>query len=466
MHLSITQGQNFINKIKETSDVLSQDDSLTLDKLVQDWKSLQFDSGSVVLLLFSNSKTFLKNILAVLLAGYVPALIAPSTPLGRVNAIATSFNAKAIIKPKLFVSQLENFHMLTKIDGHDVVILNNSSDRLTNPGEIILTTSGTSGFSTGCVFDFISLVKNAEKHAEVIGLKHEDVVLVNLPLFYSYAFVAQALASYVKGASLIISSPPFNYLRYLHDIEKYAVTISSVTPLLIKDFLSHSVEYPVCLRAITVGGDTLDPKYIKALLAELFEKKLYITYGITEAGPRVATLAAHAEPIQKLSSVGKLLPGTVARLDTNGYSNNKGELLIYSDTLVKKRLGQATKPLFVTIDGVSWLKTGDIFSIDADGYLFYHSRISDFIILNGEKVNLADIKKMVALQFGALSTKITLVKGPEGLIGYDLDIIVKNIADKNLESIKRDIRNNLKLYERPRNIEVTMPNSNDIERYK
>ncbi|MFZ2314885.1 MAG: class I adenylate-forming enzyme family protein [Gammaproteobacteria bacterium] len=441
-------------------------ENLTLDELTSLWKASDFKPGSVVLLVFPNSKLLLKHVFAVLLAGYVPALVAPSTPISRLNDIANNFNAKAIIRSKLFENGLDNFDYITQIDKHDVVVLNNSKELLTQPGEVILTTSGTSGFSSGCVFDFAALIKNAEKHAEAINLSKYDTVLVNLPLFYSYAFVAQALASYVMGSRLVISSPPFSCSRFVSDVEKYQVTISSITPLLVKELLTNSVKIPSCLRTMTVGGDALDVTYIESLLTRGFARELYLTYGITEAGPRVATLAAHKEPMRRFSSVGKLLPETYARLDTFAGSDNQGELLIHSNTLAKKRLGNSSKPLFVTIDDRAWLKTGDIFTIDDDGYLYYKNRISDFVVLNGEKVNLAEIKKIAATKFRALSAKVNLIKSSDGLVGYDLDIIVQKDFDKNIEDTKRDIRSGLKIFERPRNIEISTFGEKNVERYK
>lgn len=455
----------FLNKILETSNVYSQEGIYsTFNELVDALTSLKFKPGSVILLLFPNGVGLLKYVLAVLQAGYVPALMPPSTPSSRINAIARTFNAKAIVKNKINANAIDSLEVIVSLDT-DIAILNNSQTIFTKPGEIILTTSGTSGFSSGCIFDFKALLKNAEKHANVIGLKENDVVLVNLPLFYSYAFVAQAVAAYIKNSTLVISAPPFSMNQYLLDIEKYSVTVSSITPLLIKEIIGHSIRFPSDLRVLTVGGDALDVKFIEELLINYFTNELYITYGITEAGPRVATLAAHIEPFEKLSSVGKLLPETYAQLAISNYGQNQGELLIHSNTLVKNRLG-STKPLFMTIDQKPWLRTGDIFSIDDDGYLFYKNRISDFIILKGEKINLADIRNHASKKCNAISTKINLIKEGEDLVGYDLDIIVANNFSGVLDQLHRDINNDLKLFERPKRIQITKLGETHTERYK
>src|ERR1700689_5165178 len=95
------------------------------------------------------------------------------------------------------------------------------------PGEVVLLTSGTSGFASGCVFDFEALLLNGKRHADSIGQRKDDVLLVSLPLHFSFALVAQALASLVCGNRLIISGPPFNVAAYQRTLENWGVTVSS-----------------------------------------------------------------------------------------------------------------------------------------------------------------------------------------------------------------------------------------------
>ncbi|MFH3651893.1 AMP-binding protein, partial [Acinetobacter baumannii] len=80
-------------------------------------------------------------------------------------------------------------------------------------------------------------------------------------------------------------------------LEKYKITISSITPLLVKNLLKSNCGIPNSLKTLTVGGDFLNPTYTQQLLNLYPNLELYLTYGLTEAGPRVATLAAHNEPV-------------------------------------------------------------------------------------------------------------------------------------------------------------------------
>src|SRR5205807_7225609 len=134
------------------------------------------------------------------------------------------------------------------------------------PGEVVLLTSGTSGFATGCVFDLNALLLNAERHAKAIGQRSGDTVLVNLPLHFSFALVAQALATFLRGGRLVVSGPPFHAPSYARMLEEYRVTVSSITPLLARTLLQRD-DLPISgPRAMSVGGDCLAPEEVELLL--------------------------------------------------------------------------------------------------------------------------------------------------------------------------------------------------------
>lgn len=440
---------------------------LTQVELEQAWGNLNFADGSIVIVMLPNSISFIRHVFALIKNGYVPALLSPSTPVARLNLLAQQFKAKAIVKHKFVNSGecLESLDSVIKLQHYEVAILNNTSTSASTPGEIIITTSGTTGINTGCVFDFDTLLKNAEKHVDAICMTERDITLVSLPLYYSYAFVAQALACYLTGAQLVISGPPFNRKQYLQELLLNQISVSSLTPILIKDLITNGVEFPRTLRTLTIGGDQIDPKQVVALLKTNKHLEVYLTYGITQAGPRVATLSAHTALPEKLGSVGKLLPGTELSIETTNDGIN-GELLIHSDTLAKRCLGDSKRQIFIERDNKKWLKTGDIFSLDSDGYLYFKHRGHDFVIIGGEKINLSAIKSFILSKFKVLSIKTALIKEDEQLIGYYLDILVGKNFKKTLEDIQQFINSTFRMIERPKFIKFAKLNKLNMERYK
>ncbi len=101
------------------------------------------------------------------------------------------------------------------------------------PGEVVLLTSGTSGIFSGCVFDSAALLLNARRHAASIGQSAADRLLINLPLFYSFAFVAQLLSSYVLGNEVVLATPPFTPIHYHRTLLDLGITLSSLTPVMV-----------------------------------------------------------------------------------------------------------------------------------------------------------------------------------------------------------------------------------------
>ena len=125
-------------------------------------------------------------------------------------------------------------------------------------------------------------------------------------------------------------------------------------------------------------------------------KEVYITYGLTQAGPRVSTLAAHAEPCSRYSSVGLPHEGTAVSLHPVEDGSGRKQLYVNSATVMKRadwpRRGPAT---------TTWWRRGRLpratpSSMDEDGYLFFKGRLSDFISRKGEKISLATVRRLAS----------------------------------------------------------------------
>jgi acyl-CoA synthetase (AMP-forming)/AMP-acid ligase II len=423
------------NRIQDST--LTGKNSLGKEYSYQDifahWKTVNLPTGSTVIIMLPNSALLLKHFFAVLKIGLVPVLLAPNLPRERLMEIVTHFNANAIVKVHV-VEDLFPQQTIHEFGAVQIAVSNMSANPLTQKGEVILMTSGTSGVSSGCVFDFSMLIKNAKKNAKVLGLTKEDIVLVNLPLYYSYAFVAQALSSMVIGAKLIICGPPFNLDWYRKTIQHYQVTASSLTPILAKQIVMDAIKLPNSLRLLTIGGDRIGRDYVKALLALLPGKEIYLTYGLTQAGPRVFTLAAHSCNPELLETMGEPLPGTQIFLDQTQGPEGVGELLIESDTVMKRRIGIVDRNKKNELVNRR-LHTGDLFQQDANGNLAFYSRKNEFISIEGEKVCLASIKRIVKKLPNVL-TAMTKVVEVQDHTTYDLTVVVHKAILNQQQYIK------------------------------
>jgi acyl-CoA synthetase (AMP-forming)/AMP-acid ligase II len=421
-----------------------------VEQLAASWMARGLRPGDVVLLALPNGAELLAQVFAILAARGVPALVSPSAPAARQQALVESLPARALVamrRPAPHARDVERF----ALGGAEVALFSDAQPPGAQAGEMVLLTSGTSGFASGCVFDLDALFRNASRHADAVGLRAGDTVLVNLPLYYSYSMVAQAFASLLRGADLVISGPPFQPAAYLRLLAEHGVTVSALTPLLVRSLLQQGGVFPEGLRSLGVGGDVLSPEHVARLLRLRPRGELYLTYGLSEAGPRVATLAAHAEPAHRFASVGLPLPGTQVSLVPRGPGGQK-ELLVSSDTLMKRRIGLVEGEKLNAWRGPRLLATGDIFDMDAEGYLYFQGRLSDFIVRGSEKISMASVRRLATTLPGVLTARTQIIPGVEG---DDYEMIL-TVADEGrpMDHVSEALSRLLRLAERPRRIQV------------
>ncbi|AKF85534.1 coronafacic acid synthetase [Myxococcus fulvus 124B02] len=454
--------QAFLDRVRDLTCETGTATRHRVEPLAEAWRAHGLRPGDVVLLALPNGAELLAQLFAILAARGVPALVSPSAPTLRQQALVEALPARALVtmrRPAPLARDVDRFHL----GGAEVALFSEAQPPGAQPGEMVLLTSGTSGFASGCVFDLEALFRNARRHSDAVGLRPGDTVLVNLPLYYSYSMVAQAFASLLRGADLVISGPPFQPTAYLRLLAEQGITVSALTPLLVRALLQQGGAFPEGLRSLGVGGDVLSPEHVERLLRLRPRGELYLTYGLSEAGPRVATLSAHAEPAHRHASVGRPLPGTQVSLVPRGPGGQK-ELLVSSDTLMKRRIGLVEGDKLHAWRGPRLLATGDIFDIDADGYLYFQGRLSDFLVRGSEKICMASVRRLATTLPGVLTARTQVVSGTEG---DDYEMIL-TVADEGrpLEHVSEALSRLLRLAERPRRIQVVSADGNTAALHK
>jgi acyl-CoA synthetase (AMP-forming)/AMP-acid ligase II len=459
--VSLSEVQAFLDRIRDLTDS-GPPGERSVERLAASWRARGLRPGDIVLLSLPNGTGLLAHVFAVLLAQGVPALVPPSSPAARQQSLVEAFPARALVAMRHPVPQAQEV-VRFELGGAEVALFSDVAPPGARPGEMILLTSGTAGFASGCVLDLEALFRNAGRHAEAVGLRAGDRVLVSLPLYYSYALVAQAFAALLRGAELIISGPPFQPAAYLRTLAEQDVTVSALTPLLVRSLLRHGGAFPEGLRCLGVGGDVLSPEHVAQLLRLRPRGELYLTYGLSEAGPRVSTLAAHAEPQHRFASVGLPLPGTRVSLAPRHPGGQK-ELLVSSDTLMKRRIGVVEGEKLHEWQGPGLLGTGDIFEIDPDGYLYFQGRLSDFLVRGGEKLYMASIRRLATTLPGVLAARTQRISGAEG-DDYDMFLTVAG-EGRVTEQLAAELLRLLRLAERPRQLHVVPEDGATASRHK
>src|SRR5579872_1472838 len=367
------------------------DASPKYDQLFDGYARLALEPGSAVLIFAPNSVEFLFHWIAILANGYVPCAIAPSTKMSFARALQQSLNIAAIVGP-----QLNTVHYrakdCAKIGAFSVIVCDRAAPPY-EPFDVLILTTGTSGSQTACVHTVESLVCNASMTNKVLNITAADKQLVILPMYHSYGLITQSIGSIISGCELQLDGPPFNSNRFAELIRNERISICGITPTIARELLARGTVLPA-LRSMSIGGDRISSKDVASLLSKPFINELYITYGLTEAGPRVSVLPAHTAPVETYDSVGMAFSDVITRIETPD-AGGVGQLLVKTPSICRRKVGGNIVRQPFTSDG--FLETGDLFTKDTVGYLRYIARKADVLIVKGEKLNTRSIDSVVTL---------------------------------------------------------------------
>lgn len=258
---------------------------------------------------------------------------------------------------------------------------------------LLVGTSGSTGRPKRVALRFGGLAWNAKAHADALALPTGVRTLIVSPLYHAFPLVALLLGTLLRGGAVGFLGGAFTPRGLLKAIAAESIGYVALTPTtlrLMRDRLATAELPPV----VSVGAAPMTPQEL--LEAEPWARangaRLYHTYGLSEAGPRVATLGP-SEIATHPASVGRLLPGVEARLldPTTGQPAEEGELWLKSPSLMA---GYYPEMEGLRADG--WLQTGDRARLD-DGVLTLTGRLKDVIVTGGVNVSLREIEEALLL---------------------------------------------------------------------
>lgn len=259
----------------------------------------------------------------------------------------------------------------------------------------IMFTSGSTGDPKGVMLTHANIISNLEGLYQVFRIKDHDVMLGILPFFHSFGFTATLWFPLISGISVVYHVNPLDAKVVGKLVHENKATILMATPTFLNAYLRRcESEQLKSLRMVTVGAEKL-----KDSLAEEFKTKFGVEpmegYGCTELSPVVSiNLPDYNEKgfLQKAHKRGKIglpLPGIAVRVvDQNTFqplgADEEGLLLIKGPNVMKGYLNHPEKTQEVIKDG--WYITGDIASMDDEGFLMITDRLSRFSKIGGEMV--------------------------------------------------------------------------------
>ncbi|MGD0463008.1 MAG: AMP-binding protein [Tepidisphaeraceae bacterium] len=261
---------------------------------------------------------------------------------------------------------------------------------------VLMYTSGTSGLPKGVILTFGNLQSDVDAAIQHARLQHKHVFLGVIPLFHCFGMTAMMLAPIQLGATIIYMAR-FSAVAALNAIRAHGVSLAFAVPSMfaaLAQLKNAGPEDFKTIYAMISGGEPL-PARVRETFQQRFGVTLFEGYGLTETSPVVALNIPHSH---RTGSVGKLVPGVELKIvddyDHPVPQGQSGEIWLRGPMVTKgyHNLPRETA-LALTPDG--FFKTGDLGTIDADGFMYITGRKKDLIIVAGEKAAPREIEEIL-----------------------------------------------------------------------
>jgi len=267
---------------------------------------------------------------------------------------------------------------------------------------LILYTSGTTGSPKGAMLSHHNMAENAKQVTEVLHTTEEDVFLLAVPFFHCFGCVMGILGAITWGASMV-PMPVFKAKEALEFVEKERVSVLYGVPTM---FVLELEEYrkgkgdgtPYDVSSLRTGIMAGAPCPVEVMRGTMEELRcnVSIAYGLTEASP-VITMTRFDDTLERrVETVGRPLPGIEIKIADDTHNplppDEMGELACRGYNVMLGYYGMPEMTAEV-IDDAGWLYSGDLATMDENGYAKIVGRKKDMLITGGFNVYPAEIEE-------------------------------------------------------------------------
>ena len=320
-------------------------------------------------------------------------------------------------------------------------------------------TSGTTGAPKGATLTHRNIINNGQFVTDRMRFTAADRLCIPVPLYHCFGMVMGVLGCVTKGATMIFHGEGFEPKATLAAVAEekctalYGVPTMFSAMLAVDDFASYDLSR---LRTGIMAGAVCPIEVMKRVRADMHMAEVTIAYGMTETSP-VSFQSFGDDPVEKrVATVGRIHPHLEVKLvDASGATVRPGEIgeLCTRGYSVMRGYWGAPEKTKEAIDAEGWMHTGDLATLDEDGYCTIVGRVKDMLIRGGENVYPREIEDF--LYRHPKVREVQVVGVPDPFYGEEICACIVPADDSlTAEEIRDFCRGEIAHYKVPRYVEI------------
>jgi fatty-acyl-CoA synthase len=262
-------------------------------------------------------------------------------------------------------------------------------------------TSGTTGSPKGVTLTHHNILNNGYFVGRALRLTEADRICIPVPLYHCFGMVMGNLAAVTHGAAMVYPGEGFDPLVTLETVQSERCTALYGVPTMFIAELDHPDFSRFDLGSLRTGimaGSPCPIEVMRRVVDRMHMRDVTIAYGMTETSP-VSFQSATDDPLERrVSTVGRIHPHLEVKIvDSEGRvvpRDEPGELCTRGYSVMLGYWGDTEKSAEV-VDAAGWMHTGDLASLDAEGYCNIVGRIKDMVIRGGENLYPREIEEFL-----------------------------------------------------------------------
>lgn len=392
--------------------------SIILGKLV---KPLTSEGENVGILLPNSTKT-LNAILGLQLFKRVPAMLNYSIGSAGMASACTTGQVKIVLSSRKFIELAHLEHdaavlaehvklvyledlaaSLSKVDKLKAFVEAKTADYWykshaydSDDAAVVLFTSGSEGAPKGVVLSHANVIANHQQIKARIDFNPTDVILNFLPMFHSFGFTVGTLLPILNGMTAFFYPSPLHFAVVPEMAYEVGATIMFGTNTFLAAYAKKAHPYDFfSMRYVVAGAEKLQES-TRSLWLDKFGIRVLEGYGATETAP---VTSVNTPMDYKAGTVGRFMPDMLYKLEPVPGIEQGGKLHVAGPNIMKGYLLPDNPGLLVppcSLYGEGWYDTGDIVTVDEEGFIHIQGRSKRFAKISGEMVSLTAVEQLAS----------------------------------------------------------------------